>query len=162
MLKQVLFLSLLFVSGHLLAQQQFPTPQITDLAKQPVELSDYVGQGKPTVIAIWATWCQPCHVELDHMKSYLNKWEEEYGATVLAVSVDKRHQFPRIKPLINRKGWKYNVLVDTDGKLQRQLGFRSIPQMYILDGSGRIVRSFTGYKQGREKEVDGVIRRLAR
>lgn len=155
----VLFLLGTFTALH--AQQAFPTPELITVDRQPVALSQFVGNGKPTVVAVWATWCQPCHVELDHMKSYLQKWEGEYGAKVLAVSVDQRHMLNRIKPLVSRKGWKYDILVDTDGQLQATLGFRSIPTMYIIDGEGNIVKTFTGYKSGREAEVDQLLKQLA-
>jgi len=152
----------LCLTFSLTAQKAFPTPKLVTVDKQSAALSDYVGQGKPTIIAIWATWCQPCHMELDHMKSYLTKWEKDYGAKVLAISVDKRHMINRIKPLVSRKGWKYDILVDTDGQLQNRLGFRSIPQMYVLDGKGIIIKKFTGYQQGREAEVEKLIKRLAK
>lgn len=155
-------LLLLVFSVTLSAQESFPTPRLVTVNNQPADLADYVGNGKPTVIAIWATWCQPCHMELDHMKSYLSKWENDYGAQVLAISVDKRHMINRIPPLVKRKGWQYDILVDTDGKLQSVLGFKSIPQMYVLDGEGKIVETFTGYQQGREAEVDRLIRKLAK
>ncbi len=162
MLKNILLpFLLLVVSISLNAQKDFPTPELVTLEKQVVPLSDYVGNGKPTIIAVWATWCQPCHVELDHMKSYLDKWENEYGAQFLAVSVDQRHMVNRIRPLVKRKGWKYHILVDTDSKLQSVLGFRSIPQMYVLNGKGEIVESFTGYAPGREDQVDRLMRRLS-
>lgn len=163
MFKKILMPVLLLVGGltSLSAQKAFPTPELITVDREPAALSDFVGNGEPTVIAVWATWCQPCHVELDHMKSYLDKWEGEYGANVLAVSVDQRHMLNRIKPLVSRKGWKYDILVDTDGKLQSVLGFRSIPTMYILDGRGNIVKTFTGYKSGREAEVDILLKRLA-
>ena len=162
MLKHVLLAFTLLFALTLGAQASFPTPELTTVDRETVALSDYVGQGKPTVIAIWATWCQPCHMELDHMKAFLKKWEDDYGATVLAVSVDKPHMINRIKPLVKRKGWKYDILIDPQGQLQQTLGFRSIPQMYVLDGDGKIVRTFSGYANGREKEVDKVIRRLAK
>ncbi len=143
------------------AQQAFPTPDLITVDREVAPLSDYIGNGKPTVVAVWATWCQPCHLELDHMKSFLDAWENEYGAQFLAISVDQRHMINRIKPLIKRKKWKYDVLVDTDGKLQSVLGFRSIPQMYVLNGKGEIVQSFTGYAAGREQQVDRLVRRLS-
>lgn len=153
---------LLCFTYSLSAQDSFPTPELVTLDRQAAPLADYVGNGKPTVIAIWATWCQPCHMELDEMKSHLDKWESEYGATVLAISVDKRHMVNRIKPLVSRKGWAYDILIDTDGKLQAQLGFSSIPQMYVLDGAGNIVKSFKGYQHGREAQVEKLIKRLAK
>ena len=154
--------ALLLLTFSVKAQKAFPTPTLADVSLQSVELSEFIGQGKPTVVAVWATWCYPCHMELDHMKSYLDKWEQEYGAKVLAISVDKRHMVNRINPLVKRKGWKYDILVDTEGKLQRALGFNSIPQMYILDGAGNIVREFTGYQNGRESQVDAVVAKLAK
>ena len=154
-------LLLLFVAAGLRAQNTFPTPELVTIDQQPAALGDYVGNGKPAVIAVWATWCQPCHMELDHMKSYLDKWENEYGANVVAVSVDQRHMVRRIAPLVQRKGWQYDILVDTDGQLQSRLGFRSIPTMYIVDGNGKIVKTFTGYQSGREAQVDQLLSRLA-
>jgi len=149
------------MTAGLSGQKAFPTPDLISTDQKTASLSDYVGTGKPTVIAVWATWCMPCHMELDHMKPYLDKWQTEYGANFLAISVDKRHMINRIDPLVKRKGWKYDILVDTDGKLQGKLGFRSIPQMYILDGSGKIIKTFTGYEKGREAEVDRVIKKIS-
>ena len=153
-------LLLCLLSFGLSAQKMFPTPELITVDRQPVALNNFIGQGKPTVVAMWATWCQPCHVELDHMKKYLDKWEGEYGVNVLAVSIDQRYMINRIKPLVGRKGWKYNILVDTDGQLQTTLGFKSIPTMYIVDGSGKIVKTFTGYRSGQENQVDQLLRRL--
>ena len=152
---------LLATFGTATAQRAFPLPELVTVNHQAAPLANYVGKGQPTIVAVWATWCQPCHQELDHLKDYATQWEQEYGVQLLAVSVDKAYQMKKIMPLVKRKGWDYDILVDTDGQLQSRLGFRSIPQMYILDGAGKIVQEFSGYRQGREKEVDAVVRRLA-
>jgi thiol-disulfide isomerase/thioredoxin len=146
----------------LVAQTAFPTPELINVQREPAALGEYVNNGKPTVVAIWATWCFPCHKELDEMKPYLNKWETEYGADFLAVSVDEPRYFRRIVPLVKRKGWAYKVLVDQRGQLQQRLGFASIPQLYILDHQGRIIKSFNGYQEGREKQVDRILQRLSK
>ena len=163
MIKQFFpLLLLLFVAtATATAQKAFPTPDLVTVDQQPAALKDYIGNGKATVVAVWATWCQPCHTELDHMKAYLDKWEKDYNANVLAISVDQRHMVRRIPPLVQRKGWKYNILVDSDGQLQSTLGFRSIPTMYVIDGDGKIVKTFTGYKSGREAAVDKLLKGLA-
>lgn len=164
MLKFLLPLVLLCLSAANLSAQSdkdFPLPVLQTVDMEQAKLTDYVGNGKPTIIAVWATWCQPCHLELDHMKAYAPKWEEELGVNFIAVSVDKPFQVRKIAPLVKRKGWAYDILVDTGGKLQRELGFRSIPQMYVIDGNGKIVREWSGYQQGREQEVERVLRRLA-
>ena len=162
MLKQLFLpLFLLLFTATVSAQKTFPLPKLADVQGQEVDLATYVGQGKPTVIAVWATWCQPCHMELNEMQGYVKQWEEDYGAQVLAISVDKRHMVKRIQPLVGRKGWDYNILVDTDGQLQTRLGFRSIPQMYVVDGDGKIIREFSGYAKGRMEQVEGALKRAA-
>ncbi|MTB51544.1 TlpA disulfide reductase family protein [Lewinella sp. W8] len=154
-------LIVLFLSVGLSAQDVFPTPELLDVKRAPASLATYVNNGKPTVVAIWATWCFPCHKELDEMKPYLGKWEMEYGADFVAVSVDQPRYFRQIQPLVKRKGWAYNVLVDQRGQLQQQLGFSSIPQLYVLDQNGAIIKSFSGYQEGREKQVDRLLQRLS-
>ncbi|NJC28292.1 TlpA family protein disulfide reductase [Neolewinella antarctica] len=161
MLKKFLLpLILLCTSVALTAQRAFPTPTLKTIDNVSVDLSEKIGTGNVTVVAVWATWCQPCHVELDHMAKYLAKWQDEFGVDVLAVSVDKRHQVRKIKPLVSRKGWEYDILIDSDAALQRKLGFRSIPQMYIVDGGGVIVKEFSGYATGREDEVDRFLAKM--
>ena len=150
-------LTVFFLSAATQAQTDFPKPQLTTVEGEPVELAERIGKGVPTVIAVWATWCQPCHMELDHMKKYLDKWEGEYGVNVLAVSIDQPNMVKRIAPLVSRKGWAYEILVDRNGELQQKLGFRSIPQMYIVDGQGKIVKEFSGYASGREDLVDAYL-----
>jgi hypothetical protein len=34
--------------------------------------------------------------------------------------------------------------------------------MYVLDGKGEIVESFTGYQSGREAQVERIIKRLVK
>ncbi|OAV44859.1 TlpA disulfide reductase family protein [Lewinella sp. 4G2] len=162
MIKQ-LFFSLLLVgmAGSLSAQAAFPTPTLKTVDHQSVELADKIGNGQVTVVAVWATWCQPCHMELDHMSKYLDKWKNELDVQFLAISVDKRHMVNRIPALVSRKGWEYDILVDSNSALQSQLGFRSIPQMYIIDGDGKIVKEFSGYRDGREEEVDRMLNQLS-
>ena len=163
MLKYVVALFVLCLSLTTLSAQtkDFPTPTLQTVELKDAELADFVGNGKPTIVAVWATWCQPCHLELDHMQEYAARWEEELGINFLAISVDRPYQVRKIAPLVRRKGWDYDILVDAQGQLQRTLGFRSIPQMYVIDGSGKIVREWSGYREGREREVDQILRRLA-
>lgn len=161
-MKVLLSLFALLFATTLPAQDAFPTPTLMDLDRAEVPLAERIGQGKPTVVAIWATWCQPCHIELDEFKAHAAEWAEQYDADVLAISIDKRHMVNRIQPLIDRKGWEYDVLVDTDDQLKTALGIRGIPQLYVLDGAGNIVKTFSGYESGRAAQVQRLLRKLAK
>ena len=146
--------------GNLCGQTNFPSIDVLRLDGSSVALGDLVGQGKPTVVALWATWCQPCLAELDHMKAYFEKWTGEYEADFLAVSVDQRYQMRRIQPLLNRRFWPYTVVVDVNRQLQSLLDFDSIPQLFVLDGQGRIVATYSGFENNRPQQVDRELAQL--
>lgn len=48
-------------------------------------------QGKPRLVNLWATWCQPCLLELKEWSQYEDEFNEA-GIDVLALSVDRISQ----------------------------------------------------------------------
>ncbi|MEL7378300.1 MAG: TlpA disulfide reductase family protein, partial [Bacteroidota bacterium] len=124
--------------------------------------AELIGQGQPTVLTVWATWCRPCQMELDHFKSYHDRWTNELGAQVVAISVDQPHQVRRIQPMARQKQWPYEILLDSNRNLQSLLGFTNIPQLYVINGEGQIVASYSGYDNKRANQVDRQLERLAR
>src|SRR6202007_690269 len=64
-----------------------PAPDFTlkDLDGKNVELSQY--RGKVVLVNFWATWCEPCRVEIP----WLIEMQQKYGAkgfTVLGIAMD--------------------------------------------------------------------------
>ncbi len=153
-----LLLTGLFAIG--LSAQNFPDANVKTLDRQEVALSDYVGQGKNTVVAVWATTCPNCIMELDHMKDYVDKWAEEYNAEVIAVSMDQYQRIRRVKPMVSGRQWPYTVLIDSQRRLGSLLNFTAIPQLFVVDGQGKIIQQYSSYQRGREKEVDRVLAKL--
>lgn len=143
------------------AQQLFPTTDFARLDGSTISSTDLIGQGQPTVVTVWATWCRPCQMELDHFKGFHNRWTNELGAQVIAISVDQPHHVRRIQPMVRQKNWPYEIVVDAQRNLQSLLDFTNIPQLYVLDGEGRIVASYSGYENDRAAQVDEHLVRLA-
>ena len=65
-----------------------------------------------------------------------------------------------MRPLVDSEGWEYEVLLDSNGELKRTLGIESIPHVLIVDGSGKIVDSRSGYTEGSEQHIIEKIREL--
>lgn len=149
-----------FLSLTTLLAQQFPDVQLNTLDRQSVQLADYIGNGKTTVVAVWATTCANCIMELDHMKGYVDKWASEYNAEVIAVSMDQYQRIRRVRPMVNSRQWPYTVFIDSQRQLGRLLNFSAIPQLFIVDGDGKILHQYSSYKVGREREVDQVLASL--
>ncbi len=123
----------------------------TDAGKA-VKLSDF--QGQVVVLNFWATWCEPCKIEMPEFeKAYQANGKNNF--TVLAVnnseSLDKvtafREQFKLTFPMV----------MDEKGDLQRQYGVVSYPSTYVLDKQGVIIAKQFGPMTG--EQIDTLISR---
>lgn len=151
---------LLLIPTFAFAQKTVPDVKLQTLDGQSVDLAEYTNQGQPVLLSLWATWCRPCHTELDNLQDEYPRWKAEYGVEVLAITIDNARQLPRVQPLVEAKGWPYPILSDPSGQLQRSLGFRAIPQLYLVDGAGRIVYQHSGYVPGIEEKLERKIKSL--
>mgnify|MGYP001180907611 CR=1 FL=1 len=152
-----LFICLLFLSSHVFSQKQakvLPNGKVKDTNGKLVDLNTFTKAGKITIVSFWATWCGPCKKELDAYNAHFANWTKKYGTQLLAISIDDIRGQAKIKPLVNERKWPYTILVDANNDLQRQLGFSSIPQLYLLDQKGNVIYQATGYLPGSEKELE--------
>ena len=59
---------------------------IKDLQDHDVDLADY--KGKVVLVNFWATWCEPCQIEIPWMMEFQKKYGPR-GFTILGVSMDE-------------------------------------------------------------------------
>ena len=159
-----ILLALLFCGSAfaLRAQDAMPDVEIATLDGEPVNARD-LGNGEgPTVVAFWATWCAPCKQELSAYGDAYADWQAEYGAEVVAVSIDDARQLRRVGPMAEQRGWTFPVFSDAEGKLPAALGFQSIPQVYVVAPDGSIAYAHSGYVPGDEEAVAEALAELTR
>ncbi len=146
------------LSLSLAAQHTLPADiQLKTLDGQIFSTSDLGREGGATVVALWATWCAPCKLELDVYKEYYPMWKEKYGAEVYAVSIDRGAALKKVPDMVESKGWTFPVLTDESHELMTALELRSIPQIYIIDADGKVLYEHAGYSKGDEKKVEAVL-----
>ena len=161
-------LRLLFLFGFLalglttFAQDEgLPSVTVKTLEGESKDVQEYAENDKITVISFWATWCSPCKRELDAIQEVYEDWQEEYDMELVAISVDNARTFPRVKGVVETKGWSYEVLSDIQQELQRAMSFQDVPYTFILDKTGKIVYSHSGYNPGDENELEEKIKELS-
>jgi cytochrome c biogenesis protein CcmG/thiol:disulfide interchange protein DsbE len=141
--------------------KKLPNITIADLQGKPVNIVDFTSKGKVTVLSFWATWCAPCKRELDAIADLYPTWQQEYNTVLAAITIDNARALTQVKPLIEEKGWEYQVLVDSKQELQQALNFQVVPQTFVVDASGNIVYQHEGYTPGDEYELEKVLKGLA-
>lgn len=123
------------------------------ISTAPIETSD-VGRsletfrGKVVILDIWATWCGPCRMEIPDFIKLQDKYRDQ-GLEIVGVSIDpiapQGGGAAAVGPFMQRYGINYSIWMVKDpaalGKFPPGSG---IPTTYVLDRSGRVVRTHVG------------------
>ena len=140
---------------------QLPSVTLKNIDGKTVDTAKLNNGGKPFIISFFATWCKPCQRELDAIHEQIVDWEEETGVKVIAVSIDQGQNVDKVKPLVNAKGWEYEVLLDPNGDFNRAMNVNgTVPTVFVIDGKGKIVDRRSGYVDGSEQHLIEKVREL--
>lgn len=139
---------------------ELPSVALKDINGNSVNTAELYNDGKPFVISFFALWCKPCMRELKAIHEVYPDWQDETGMKLIAVSIDEAQNEQKVKPLIDGRGWEYDVLLDPNGEFKRQMGVTDIPHVFIVDGQGNVVWNHKGYVDGGEEEIIEKIREL--
>ena len=103
------------------------------------KLSDY--RGKVIIVDFMATWCYPCHVEMEELKKIV----EHYGnnITVISISVSPTDNANKIKSTFGNyiNYWIFGM--DRYG-IAENYSIEAIPTIYIVNGNGEIEFTHVG------------------
>ena len=148
-----LFLAAVMAVGALSASAALPSVVLKDMDGKTIDTAELYNDGKPIVISFWATWCKPCLRELNAIKEVYPDWQDETGVKVIAVSIDQAQDAQKVKPLVSRLGWDYDVLLDQNSEFKRQMNVSDPPHVFVIDGQGNVVWNHQGYIEGGEEEI---------
>ncbi|MEK9600411.1 MAG: TlpA disulfide reductase family protein [Bacteroidota bacterium] len=166
MKKYFTLLMMVFMSAYSYAQDDNSSmsylPEITlkNIDGKDVNLADYGANEKITVISFWATWCKPCIKELKNINALLEEWVQDYNMELVAISLDDSRNAAKVKPTVNALNWDFDVLLDPNGELQRAMNVANPPVTFLVNQSGQIVYTHTGYVEGDEYDLEDHIKEL--
>lgn len=147
----------------LLLQFQLKAQAIPNIILSTIEGVDFKAEqlnvisGKPIVLSFWATWCIPCLNELTAINDNLDDWKKESIFEFYAISEDDSRTTKRVPATVTGKGWQFNVLLDKNQDLKRELNLMNIPYTIILK-NGKIIYRKAGYVAGNENELYKIIK----
>lgn len=152
MKKILLSLTLMLVT--VAAMAQLPDVKVENAKGEVVSTLQLLDEGTPMIVSFWATTCKPCIRELDAINELLPDWLDEAKFRVVAVSIDDNRFTAKARSLVEGHGWTdYVALYDKNQELMRAMNVTLTPQVFVLDGKGKIVYSHTGYTPGSENEL---------
>ena len=143
-----------------MSQDYLPNVEVTNIVGESIDISEYVKDGSPKIVSLWATWCGPCRMELNALKTVAEKWEEEYGVEIITISVDIPLMVGRARKMFEVNDWDFTFFHDQDQVLMDKLKIDGIPYSMLINGSGEIKSVQTGYYPNYEKQLEKKIKKL--
>lgn len=159
-MKKLLLAAFLMLTVHC-AMAQMPNVKIENGKGEIIETTSLVDGKTPMIVSFWSTTCKPCIRELNTINDLMDEWKENFDFRVIAVSIDDSRSASKAKSMAEGFGWEnFTVLYDKNQAFKRAMNVNLVPQVYVMDGTGKIVYSHTGYTPGGENELYDVIEKL--
>jgi len=128
-----------------------PAPELSlkDLDGKDLSLSQY--NGKVVLVNFWATWCEPCQVEIPWLIEMQQKYAAR-GFTVLGIAMDEEGasvvtpwvQKERFDVNGSKSQMNYPIVIGNDAAADKFGGLLGYPTSVLITRDGKIVKRITG------------------
>src|ERR1700737_1528790 len=126
-----------------------PDIRLKDLDGKAVSLADY--KGKVVFVNFWATWCDPCRVEIPCLLEMQQKYGSK-GFTVLGVAMDEEGKSV-VAPFVAKEQFdvsgrkstmSYPIVLGNDDIAEKFGGLLGYPTSILISRDGKQVKRITG------------------
>ena len=128
-----------------------PDARMLGLTGSSAMLSKY--RGKPLIINVWASYCQPCLAEMGSLESLWRRYGGRFN--VIGISVD---DYPdRARRFLAQARTTFPHYIDYKLTLENMLGANTIPLTLLVDAQGRVLLKVHGAQQWDSPDIIKVI-----
>jgi len=143
-------------AGPSMTGQTAPDFTLESLDGKTVRLSDFRGKG--VLLNFWATWCQPCKIEMPWFAE-LQKQYGPQGLQIVGVAMDDASP-KEIGEFAHDLGVNYPILVGKEEVGNAYGGVQFLPATFYIGRDGKVVDKVFGLK-GRGEIEDSIKKALA-
>lgn len=112
-------------------------------------------KGKVVVLDFWATYCPPCLEEIPHLVKLQN---EHKDLQVVGLHVGGDEDRPKVPAFVQKLKMNYTLALPEDALTNTLTGDDySIPQTFIFDKNGNLIKNFVGFDDKIKSDLDLTI-----
>ena len=126
-------------------------PELTlkDLDGKDVSLSDY--KGKVVLVNFWATWCEPCRIEIPWLIAMQQKYGPK-GFVLIGIALDEEGKSV-VAPFVAKERFdvdgqklpmSYKILIGNDDAADKFGGLFGYPTSILISRDGKQIKRVTG------------------
>src|SRR5882724_5733344 len=126
-----------------------PTLKLKTVDGKEVSLADY--KGKVVFVNFWATWCDPCRVEIPWLIAMQNKYGPK-GFTVVGIAMDEEGK-PVVAPFVAKQRYdvsgqklpmNYPIVIGNEKVADQFGGLLGYPTSILISKDGKQIKRITG------------------
>jgi thiol-disulfide isomerase/thioredoxin len=121
------------------------------------KLSEF--HGRPLIINLWASWCEPCRAEMASLDR-LAWLEPARQFSIIGISTDDDPA--QASAWLEHSHATINQFIDTRLQMENMLGASRIPLTVLVDADGRVVDKIYGAREWDSPESLQLIRKAFR
>jgi thiol-disulfide isomerase/thioredoxin len=122
---------------------------------QRAKVSDY--KGKVLLLDFYATWCDPCRAETPHLVELHQRFAAQ-GLQIVGLNVGGEDDHAEVPAYAKEFGIQYPLAIPDDEFIDQYMGLnQNIPQSFLIDRQGRLVKRFVGFGSASAAELDRIV-----
>ncbi len=141
------------------------------MSGEAVYLSDYTGkvlrqpwkkqERKAVVVSFWATWCEPCKIEIPLLVNMAEEFKDKPVKMFLVnTREDRKMTEDSIRAVMKRREYTLPCLLDATGTVGDRYAVRGLPMIVVIDKFGIIRKINRGYHENFHLEIAELLREL--
>jgi peroxiredoxin len=111
------------------------------------------------VLNFWATWCQPCTLEMPTLEALWRAYRER-GLVVVGIAVDRGAPRALIDPYVKNLGLTFPILLDPDMHTANAWRVSGIPATFLIRPGGQVVGMAVGAREWNSDEMRALLERM--
>jgi cytochrome c biogenesis protein CcmG/thiol:disulfide interchange protein DsbE len=100
-------------------------------------------RGKVLVLNVWATWCEPCKVEMPSFEE-LHRQMTDTNLRIVAVSIDDYVGADSVRRYAKGLGLTFEILLDSLHGIDRDYQVTGYPETFVIARDGTIRKKWIG------------------
>src|SRR5262245_35241635 len=118
-------------------------------------VSDF--KGKVVLLDFYATWCEPCRRETPQLVALHQKYQSQ-GLEIIGLNVGGEDDYGEVPEYKQTFGIEYPLAIPDDELVEQLLGDNgNIPQTFVINRQGQLVRHLVGFSEARTPELERLI-----
>jgi thiol-disulfide isomerase/thioredoxin len=111
-------------------------------------------------VSFWATWCEPCQVELAQVQKLWDRYRAR-GFELVAINVDPPDAQSAVRDTARRYRYSFPILLDSSSEVVNRFNPKmELPFSILFDARGQVSATHQGFVPGDEVVIEDEIRKL--